>query len=59
MDDFEAIATNLVNEAFDGLTKAVGAMTAEQASAYAEKFPIRIWVVAGMGEENAVAISVN
>ncbi len=59
MDEFEAIASGLVTEAFENLTKAVQSMTEEERTDYARKFPIRIWTVAGISKETSVPISVN
>lgn len=58
-DDFEAIAAQHTDEAFDGLTKASKSMTDEQRAAYAAKFPICIWMVAGPNEQHSFAISAN
>jgi len=59
MDEFEEIATGLVSEAFNDLTKIVDAMTDAEMQAYAERNPIRIWMVAGPSEEHSIAISAN
>lgn len=59
MDEFKEIANSLVSEAFEGLTRAVDSMTPAEREAYAERNPVRIWIVAGMDEDNSFAISAN
>lgn len=59
MNEFEAIAQGLVSEAFEGLTKAVDSMTEQEYRDYAQRNPVRIWIVAGIDENNSFAISAN